>query len=172
MKKPDERDLIAKALRDELSEAEKREWQQLLEDEPALRGEYAEELALEKALDQLPNVKISTNFTALVLQEAHRSGESRSFWSGLFRFRFPAFAQAAAVFGVIATVGLALGYRYRKTERADMALGVRSFTEVAAAIGSSHGPAADVFANFDAIQRLSMPTDNEVDLELLVALQK
>ena len=48
MNRPDKGDLIAKALRDSLSEAEKNQWEQLLEDDPELRNTFAEEQALDR----------------------------------------------------------------------------------------------------------------------------
>jgi anti-sigma factor RsiW len=173
MNTPHERDLIARALRDGLSAAEKEQWRELLEREPALRDRFAEDVALERALQQLPNVRISSNFTALVLQAATRPqcAKRRSWLLSWNVFR-PGLAGAVASLVLVSVLMLSLVQHQQNVRRADMARGVRSFTEIAAAIGSSKAPAAEVFQNFDAIQRLSMPGDSEVDLELLVALQK
>jgi anti-sigma factor RsiW len=174
MNRPDTRDLIAKALRDSLSEAEKREWDQRLSADPALRAEFAEEQALERALDHLPDVPISSNFTALTIQAATRAERPKqSFWN--FRTTFPAFARVAAVFTVACAVGLGIGVRYRSSERAELAQKVRSFTQVASLLGSSVSNKThpeELFQNFEAIQRLPSAGDGDLDMDLLVALQK
>jgi hypothetical protein len=172
MNRPEERDLIAKALRDSLSEAEKHEWQQLLESDAELRGRFGEELALDRALEQLPDVKLSSNFTSLAVQAALREPKQRKRWSFPLPWLQPVFARVAAGLIMISVLGISIAHYYRKAERADMALGVRSFTEVASALGNNHAPAAEVFQNFEAIQRLSMPSEGDLDMELLVALQK
>src|SRR6476659_8125362 len=97
MNRPDKGDLIAKALRDNLSEAEKNEWEQLLQKDAACRDMFAEEQALDRVLDRLPDVPISSNFTALTVQAAMR--EARPAKVG-WLFRLPVlrttFAQALA----------------------------------------------------------------------------
>ena len=173
MNRPDKGDLIAKALRDSLSEAEKNQWERLLEDDPDTRNAFAEEQALDRVLDRLPDVPISTNFTALTLQAAMREPRpAKSFW--LFRLSIfrSTFAQAAAAFVAICAIGLAVGVRYHNSQQADLALKVRSFTEVASVIGSDKVRPEELFQNFDAIRALPTVAENDVDLELLVALQK
>jgi anti-sigma factor RsiW len=169
MNRPDKRDLIAKALRDSLSEAEKNQWERLLEDDPEVRNSFVEEQALDRVLDRLPDVPISSNFTALTLKAAMSEPRpAKKLW--LFRLSIfrSTFAQAVAAFVAICAIGLALGVRYHNSQHAELASKVRSFTEVASVIGSEKIRPEELFQNFDAIRALP----NDVDMELLVALQK
>ena len=173
MNRPDTGDLIAKALRESLSEAEKQQWAQLLDQDPNIRARFAEEQALERALERLPDIPISSNFTALTLQAATReSPAKRSFW----RLRLPllhaTFARVVAVLVGVCAIGVAIGVRYQQSERADMAMRVRSLTELASVVGSGKTRPEELFQNFDAIQRLPVSAEGDLDMELLVALQK
>ncbi len=173
MNRPDKRDLIAKALRDSLSEAEKNEWAQLLQNDPACRDTFAEEQALDRVLDRLPDVPISSNFTALTLLAAMREPRpAKGGWLSRLPFLRTTFAQALAAFVGVCAIGLAIGVRYHNTQRADMALKVRTYTEVASVIGSEKIRPEELFQNFEAIRALPTVAESDVDMELLVALQK
>ena len=52
-----------------------------------------------------------------------------------------------------------------------MARSVGSFTQVASALSPEQKPGL-AFEDFEAIQRYSLPSESELDLELLAALQK
>jgi hypothetical protein len=173
MKDPDTQEFVTKALRGTLTEAERRQWEQLLQNDAALRERFAEEAALERMLDDLPDVPISSNFTALVLQAAVRESQTEGPHS---RIRLPLFrsvlARLAAGLVMFTLLAVLVGYQYRKSERADMAERVRSFTGIASAIGSEKTPPEELFQDFDAIRRLSLPAEGELDMELLFALQK
>ena len=173
MNRPDKRDLIAKALRDSLSEAEKKQWEDLLEDDPEVRNAFAEEQALDRVLDRLPDVPISSNFTALALQAATREPRPGKRFSllSLSVFR-TTFAQAVTAFVAVCTIGLAIGVRYHNSQQADLTSKVRSFTKVASVIDSVKVRPEELFQNFEAIRALPTVAENDVDLELLVALQK
>jgi len=173
MNRPDSGDLIAKALRDKLSAAEKHEWTRLLEQDPELRATFAEEQALEQALEALPDVPISSNFTALTVQAAMRQERPRrGFWQISLPFLHATFGRAVALLVGVCAVGIAVGVRYQHSERADMAQKVRSFTEVASVIRPEKARPEELFQNFEAIQRLPAAAEGDVDMELLLALQK
>jgi anti-sigma factor RsiW len=173
MNRPDSGDLIARALRDKLSAAEKNEWTRLLEEDPELRATFAEEQALEQALEALPDVPISSNFTALTVQAATRQERPRrGFWGMSLPFLHATFARAVALLVGICAVGIAVGVHYNNSERKDIADKVRSFTEVASVISSQKTRPEELFQNFEAIQRLPAGGEGDMDLELLVALQK
>ena len=164
-------DLIKRALRGELTEAEKSQLDQRLAADSVFRAEFEEEQSLNQALDRLPNIPVSTNFTNLVLKSvrsetrpAHQ--EEKSLW----RFPLP-YLRLAAGLAVVAVGGLFSVNEYRKSQQQEMVRSVASFTGVASAIGSDEAPNL-VFQDFDAIKRYSIPADSELDLELLVALQK
>jgi hypothetical protein len=167
--------LLNKAVRKSLSEPEEKRWEEMLAGDAALREEFAEELALERALEALPNAPISSNFTSLVVQAALRAERDpeRASTRAAWRIQWPwlRFVPAVAVFLLVGSGGL-LGYRNHLAKREEMALNVRSFTEVASVVAASEQSPADVFQNFEAIQRLSLPADGDLDMELLVALQK
>ena len=164
-------DLIKRALRGELTEAEKRQFDQRLAADSAFRDEFELERSLDQALEGLPNIAVSTNFTNLVLQsvqsESQRPVQKAKRW-----WRFPiASLRLAAGLAVIAVAGVFSVNEYRKSQQQEMVRSVASFTGVASAIGSEEAPNL-VFQDFDAIKRYSVPAESELDLELLVALQK
>ena len=168
-------DLITRALRGQLSESETRAFERRLETDQALREAYTLEQALDQALEHLPNIPVSTNFTSLVLQSVQSDGPARSLpekigWSRWSRLRFR-FSSLATGLAVVTLVGIFSIRQEQKSDQQEMVRSVTSFTEVASALNSDEVP-NHVFQDFEAIQRLSVPADSEVDLELLVALQK
>ena len=164
-------DLIKRAVRGELTEAEKRQFDQRLAVDSAFRDEFELERSLDHALEGLPNIPVATNFTHLVM-ESVRSQSQRPVRPPKRLWRFPvASVRLAAGLAVIATVGVFSVNEYRKSQQQEMVRSVASFTGVASAIGSEESPNL-VFQDFDAIKRYSVPADSELDLELLVALQK
>lgn len=173
-------DLLARALRGQLTEAERREFERRLSADHALRENFEEEQSLEQLLDRLPNVPVASNFTALVLQsvraDALREGRkegalaeasSRPKWPWL-RFRV---ARLASGLAVVTIVGVLTVNHYRNVEKEEMVQSVASFTEVASAMSPEQKPGL-VFRDFEAIERLGGPAESELDLELLAALQK
>src|SRR4051812_35303668 len=132
MNRPESGDLIARALREKLSAAENHEWTRLLEQDPELRAAFAEEQALEHALEALPDVPISSNFTALTVQAATRQQRpGRKFWGMSLPFLHATFARAVALLVGISAVGIAVGVHHNNSQRKEIAQKVRSFTEVA-----------------------------------------
>jgi hypothetical protein len=86
-----------------------------------------------------------------------------------FRFRF---ARVAVGLAAVVAAGFFGLLQYREAEREQIARSVSAFTEVASAIGSEQTPPVAMFQDFEAIQKLSIPQETELDLELLFALQK
>ena len=165
-------ELVAKALKGELSDAEQRQFQQRLESDPALRESFAEEQRLNQLLGRLPNAPVSTNFTSLVLQAVRQEQRRPAHSEGRFgwlRFKFARVAAGVAAVLLVGVVGL---QQYRQAQQSEMARSVSAFTEVASAIGSEATPPPEVFQDFEAIERLFIPQEPELDLELLFALQK
>jgi hypothetical protein len=76
----------------------------------------------------------------------------------------------AASLAVVLLIASGLLFQYKRTSRAEIARSVGAFTEVASALGSAS--TTEVFQEFDALRNLSLPAESELDLELLVALQK
>lgn len=164
-----ENDLITRALRGQLSEAERRELDRRLQLDPALREAFELEQGLDHLLDHLPDAPLSSNFTSLVLQSvqspANRRSATKTPW---LRFRF---ARLATGLAVVTIAGVLSVHQYRKAEQEEMVRSVATFTEVASTMSPEQKPAL-VYKDFDAIERLAVPADAELDLELLVALQK
>ena len=162
-------DLLARALRGELSSPEMRDFERRLEVEPALREAWLLEQSLDRVLGDLPNVPVPTNFTSLVLQSARSEqfpAQSRA--RGWFRLRSPRLATGLAV---VALAGVLALHQYRKAQHEEMARSVGTFTEGASALSPEQKPGL-AFQDFEAIQRYSLPSESELDLELLAALQK
>jgi anti-sigma factor RsiW len=162
-------ELITRALRGQLSLAEQRELERRIDSDPVLREAYEQERALEHILERLPSVPVSSNFTSLVLQSVRAEERQRSeVQKPWLRFRLVRLATGLAV---VTIAGVLTLQQYRKTEQQDMARSVASFGEVASALNQPESPHL-VFRDFETIQRFPMPADSELDLELLVALQK
>jgi anti-sigma factor RsiW len=171
MNKPSDNEinnLITRALRGQLSAAEQRDLDRRLESDAALRDAFEQERALDHILERLPNVPVSTNFTSLVLQSVRTEQRERpSIKNPWFRFRF---ARLATGLAVVTIAGVLSVQQYRKAEQQEMVRSVASFSGVASAIGQPDSPQL-VLRDFETIQRFPVPA-SELDLELLVALQK
>lgn len=165
-------ELIAKALKGELSGAEQRQFEQQLRDDPALRAAVEEEQRLNHLIGRLPNVPISTNFTSLVLRAVRQAERKPAHHEGRFGWPRWGFARVAAGLAAALLVGVIGVQQYRQSQQSQVAQSVSAFTEVASVIGSEGTPPPEVFQDFEAIQRLSIPHEPELDLELLFALQK
>ncbi len=162
--------LINRALQGKLSGEEKQRFEERLSQDAALRARFAEEQALERLLDRAPKLPVPTNFTSLVLQAVRKKAPIASTPSaGWFRFTF---ARIATGLAVVVAAGFFAVQQYLQAEREQMARSVSAFTEVAAAINMKATPPTTVFQDFEAIQQLSLPHESELDLELLVFLQK
>lgn len=173
MKNPDGNEvneLITKALRGELTQAERAELDRRMELNPGLREAYGKEVGLEHLLERLPNSPVPSNFTSLVLRAVRKEDRvqptAQKFpW---VRFRI---ARLATGLAVVTVAGILSIHQYQKAEEQEMVRSVASFTEVAAAMSPEQRPGL-VFQDFEAIERLTVPTEADLDLELLVALQK
>ena len=165
-------ELITRALRGELTEAEHAELERRMQLDPALRETYELEAGLNHVLERLPNVPISSNFTSLVVQAVQKEQLSAQITlapkSPWLQFRLLRLATGLAV---VAVAGVLSIHQYRKAEQEKMVRNVASFTEVAAAMSPEQKPGM-VFQDFDAIERLTIPSEAELDLELFAALQK
>ena len=142
-------------------EAELRDW---LAAHPEARADWETDAALNRVLDQLPEVTVSSNFTARVLQAveleratAARASQSKGKW---FWRSFLPKAALASVF-VVMTV---FGYREARFEkRQRLAKSVATVSQVASL------PGPDILKDFDAIQQLNRSP--APDTEWLALLQ-
>ena len=162
MKETPEDELLRLSLRAGLTPEDGARLDSLLAAHPEARATWEEDRALGRALQSLPDVPLSSNFTARVLravdldaaQEARRP-RSRSWFRVLLpRLSWTAAALLLAFFGV---------QEYRAVQRLELARDV-SLMEMAKL------PGADVLQDFDAINQLPQIAATS-DEELLNALQ-
>jgi len=120
------------------------------------------DVRLDQALSRLPDVPVSSNFTARVMQAIDRE-ESRSSRPWLFHRNWHAWLPRAAVAvtaAVFAVVGI---HQYELSNHRH---------QIAASVAMVAGqplPSVEALKNFDAIQRMSQPA--HADDELLALLQ-
>lgn len=172
MKDMDRHELILGALRGKLTTGQQAEFDRLVENDAGFRAEWETEQALEQTLRRLPDAPVPSNFTSLVLQAALRPGNPAPSAAGRrpwFRF---AFVRWGAGLAAVAAVALTIQNQRTNAQRQEVAEAVHAFNNVASAIAHEQTPATDVFQNFEVIQRLSIPSDSELDMELLAALEK
>ncbi len=131
---------------------------------PEAQAEWEEETALTDHLRQLPDVPLSSNFTARVLQAvdvemARQARTPATVWGrfGWLRGLAPRFASV----GLLLVLGLAGFFQYQASGRAQM---VRNVALVSSLVTS---PGPEVFQDFDAIQQLPVVSDDD----LLAALR-
>jgi hypothetical protein len=169
MKNFDENELIDKAMAGRLNAEEQRLWAALLAERPELEAE----LQIGQALQAIPKPPaVSSNFTALVLQEINRPGvvHPRSWTANWLTWRFVRRATAGlALVAIFASFPLA---HLRKAEKQQAAL--ESFTQglnvVAANTDVQPEAVVTLLNDFEAIRK--MPAVSDVDTELLTALNQ
>ena len=159
-----DRELLAEALRrGRLSTEEDAQLQAYLVSHPEERGFWDEEVRLNQLLAQPPEVTLSSNFTARVLQAIQSEAKSpapRSWSERLLHGWIPRVATAAAVLGMALTTY----YHHEMMARREIA---RHLAEVSKATGATP---LELLVNFEAIQRLNQAPRN-ADRELIAALQ-
>lgn len=123
-----------------------------------------------QSIGQLPNVPVSSNFTAQVLRRVERAESRRQVKAGSgFGGVLMRWVRPIAMSSALAFVGL-LGYlQYQTSARVEFAESVATLSTAAAV------PPLELLQNFEAIHQLSqVPRDEDleqVDFELLAALQ-
>ncbi len=166
MKNSDFEELIDKAMAGRLSPEEQRRWEVLL----AARPELEEDAAVGVALRAMPPPpRVSSNFTALVLQEINRETHATQFfWVQWFRWpRLARFAGTAVV-----AFGLSFAVLHHERQQDEMANTVRTFASAVSAVSAGQKdvqPEAivTVLKDFDAIRQLP----DSVDYGLMAALR-
>jgi hypothetical protein len=124
------------------------------------------EARLTDALGQMPNLPVSSNFTARVLEaieleeaQSARAAQSKG-WHWNWHRLLPRVAVTAAI---LLFAGIGMQYHATGLQRAAM---IKSLSTVASA---QTVPSVEALNNFDTIQRMSQ--SGRADTELLVALQ-
>ncbi|HEX4265877.1 MAG TPA: hypothetical protein VH597_16205 [Verrucomicrobiae bacterium] len=142
-------------------EAELRAW---LAAHPGEKVDWEIEGRLTEILGRLPDVPVSSNFTARVLQAVERDAmaesrpkASRRAW--FLRLLLPRAAVATVLFGV----GLFTYHEHVATERAEMVQGVKVVA------GVSSLPSPEILQDFDTIRQMSSTPGPDPEL---IALMK
>ena len=144
-------------------------WEALLAERPDLQVE----LEIGRALRRAPKPPaVSSNFTALVLEEINREApEQGSRWNFHWLTR-PRLMRAAGVAVVVLGIGVQLAHQ-RKVEKQEVAQTMRSFaggmTVVAAKPEAQPERVVTLAKDFEAIRNL--PNVSDVDASLLAALR-
>jgi anti-sigma factor RsiW len=163
-------ELIDKVVAGRLLPEEEQRWNALLAERPELE----EEVALAESLRALPAPpQVSTNFTALVMQQIARpkvKREAASPW--LQWFRWPRFSRIAATAVVLLGINFAV-IQHRKAANAEQAAQIiaNSVQAITPAPEVEIESVITVFKDFEAISRLPA-SSSKVDYTLLAALQK
>ncbi|HTD66157.1 MAG TPA: hypothetical protein VK846_06455 [Candidatus Limnocylindria bacterium] len=158
-------ELIRLSMKPELSPEEEARLEKILRGEPDAHAAWDEERALSRALQSLPDVPLSNNFTSRVMQEIDleeaRDQRMRHSHGGWFRGFWPRLSWGTAAL-VLGLVGM---HEYSVSKRTQLANDVALVSKDAAKL-----PSAEVLQDFDAINQLrqvSMTSDDD----LLIALQ-
>jgi anti-sigma factor RsiW len=162
--------LVARALKGGLRTEEQRDFERRLQSDLALRQYWESERALDRAFNSLPDAPVASNFTNLVLQEAARAtGPARARKKSSIRWMFARFAAGLAA---VTLLSLGVLQQRQNAHRLEVAETVNALHHTAMAVSSTEAADTEIFQNFDTIQQLSLPAESEMDLELLLALQK
>ncbi len=133
---------------------------------PEAQSAWDEEMSLNHLLEQLPDVPVSSNFTAQVLQAVDREHRSPPERTRSFLWRWlPSvnLTQKATVAALLVGVAVFSWQQHRLSIRAELAESVAKVSSVAGL------PSLEILQDFDAINRLSQVS--QADLDLLAALQ-
>ncbi len=164
MSLPEDNRLAEALRRGQFTPAEQADADAFLARHPECRAAWDEELSLSALLRKVPDVPVSSNFTARVMEACRRSerqsAKARVPFGRFWGRWLPKFAAGTAA------VGLAvLSYhQHQLAERRELA---QNLAEMARLPG---GTSIELLQNFEAIQKLRhVPAD--VDRELIAALQ-
>lgn len=175
MSQVDHQELLERAAADRLTPEEQRQFAELLNSNEAFLQAWQEEKLLRKALAGLKDVPLSSNFTSQVLVELDRQERAERQRPASF-FRIPGWAKGLSGLAA-ACVALMLGVTsYQRHQRTEMAQSLATISDVTTVLATGEedvDQAAAILTDFDAISRLSsVPAEPELDVELLLALQR
>ncbi len=148
-----------------LSAPELARLREILAAHPEFQRRWEEEAALDRLLHRLPAARVSSNFTARVVQAAQRA-PAQSGWRHWLAWRPPAVSRwvpRCALGAAMVCVGLLTFHGYQLSQRAQAARDLASVSRLAAL------PPMDWLKNFDTIERLNKV--KVADDDLLAALQ-
>lgn len=123
----------------------------------------SDDAALNRVLDGLPNIPVSSNFTALVMQ-AVAAEQRKSKPAPVQRVWWPVMQRIASFTAAIAILGILMVQYQRSEKRAALARSVATVT------ASAPVPSVQALQDFEVINRLGQVAP-PADIELLSALQ-
>ena len=152
--------------RHSLPPAERERRRAWLADHPESRAEWEVEAGLTEALDRLPNVPVSSNFTSLVMRQIEREASARAPHAGVTWFvwsRRPRWLPKIGFAAILVGAGL-ISYHHQvlAVQRAAVAQSVVTVSGVASL------PSPRFLKDFDAIRALDQTPP---DVELLRLLK-
>lgn len=181
MSEHEQNELWEKSLRGRLTPNEKARLETWLAARPDVRADWELEMSLCSAMQQLPDVPVSSNFTSLVMQavareerQAERAEAAAP--NGFVYWLRKHFAQLAASTAVVAIAGFLAVQQHGGNDGAQSTTvaNVDSKQEMAKQIKElavvAPVPSVDALKDFETIRRMSQ-VSAEPDLELLAALQ-
>ena len=164
MNESDYNQLMEKSWRGELTASQKAELQAWLAQHPEREEDWNAEMNLTEAMKRLPEIPVSSNFTARVLRAVEHEGAAKSpprlpAWKWLLHSFIP-----RAAFAAVVLAGLFTYHEYRTAERrAELVHGV----EVIAGVPSL--PSPEILQNFDTIRKMGATPGPDPEL---IALMK
>jgi len=159
----DYKTLLEKRWRHKLTAAEEASVRAWLAQHPESKADWDLDAQLSEALEKLPNVPISSNFTARVLQAVEREAKAPQSSSSRMPWFFRVLLPRAAVASLILAVGLVTYREHTSAKRAVLVQGVKMVAGVASL------PDPDTLQNFDIIRQL--PASMGPDRDLIEAMK-
>ena len=166
--------LLGNATRRNLSADEAARLQACFQEDPSAKAAWEEEMALSQLLQELPDAPLATNFTTRVLQTVEREAR-RPRWRApkIFRWSAPRRPAPQIAGALLAVILLAVGYwQYQSLQRRKMADSLaRVANNLVTVSDVTSLPPVEIWRDFDAINRLPPPADEQLLTALDVALE-
>lgn len=167
-------ELIRLSLKREISAEDRMRIEAAVAAHPELRERWETDAALSRLLRGVPDVPVSSNFTAVVMEaiELDDRVTGRSGAGAARRFSLPQWLRprVATVFGVVVVIVFGVHEYRARHDRSILAQDVRRVSQEFAALPPSV-PGPEIFHDFDAIDKLRQVSVVSDD-ELLKVLQQ
>ena len=167
MNDPVYNEFLATAAQRKLTGEEEARLQAHLAGHPELQAAWEEEAGLNRLIEQLPAVPVSSNFTAQVLLALDRENgaPSRPSIAGWWqRWGWLELTPRVALAGLVLGAGLLASWQHQVSHRTELA------KDLSGLDGVARVPTVEMLKNFEAINRLTQAPQT-ADLELLAALK-
>ena len=136
---------------------------------PAAQAACADDLRLTEMLNQMENVPVPSNFTALVLQAALRqpAAPRRGIWHWRFLLRPALLAPVLGLALLAGSVGSWLHHQRKLELRTEVARNMADLAHLA-----PDSPGVDALLHFEEVRSLSQAAEATPDVDLLVAFSQ